>query len=279
MPDEVVTSDLTAWTWKSYIYVSGGFVYNYTAVGTTYRMDTTTKDLDIVGSIQEVATSPHPRGDFHAVVYDGYAYLAGGITHVGFWCDGLKTTQRYHMESDTWEDLSDLLVGRADMAVALLNGKVTAIGGEVKPEDCIQISDPAYGSFPVNHVEVLLNPTSLAEDTEWVDLGDFHDERFRFAATVVSAQNRLYTFGGQLPFDFTCDCFPTSDLIGVGTEVFAEDDDDTNAGMIAAVVLGAVGSLVVFVLVVWKFMQKRNKESLEKANPVEFKENEQQDME
>jgi hypothetical protein len=277
-----VTSDLTAWTWKSYIYVTGGFEFNYTAVGRTYRLNPSLSDsgndssswLDIT-NIEMRATSEHPRGDFHAAVSDGYAFLAGGITHMNNWCVGLKTTERYNMVTDTWETLPDLAVGRADMAVAHWNGKIVAIGGETKPDDCVNVVDPAYGSFPVDHVEVLMHATE--SDAHWVDFGDFHDNRFRFAAAVVPAQNRMYTFGGQLPFDFTCDCFPTSDLVGVGTEVFAQDDhehdkddddDDDNAGVIAAIVLGATGGIIIMGLLFRKWAHKRNKESLEKANAV-----------
>ena len=151
-------------------------------------------DFETMG-YETVASSSNPRGDFYAVELYGYAYLAGGISHLSDWCEGLKTTERYHMESNTWETLPDLAVGRADMAVAVLNGKIVSMGGETKPEICAE--NPAYGSFPDDQVEVLLDP-GAGGNAAWVRFEDFIDQRFRFAAAVVPAQNRIYTFGGQL---------------------------------------------------------------------------------
>jgi hypothetical protein len=232
---------LAAWAWEDYLYVTGGFLANYTAVGATYRIKLSKDTTDL--QFETVATSPNPRGDFHAVTLFGYAYLAGGITHTSLWCEGLTTAERYHMESDTWENIQDLEVGRADMAVAALNGKMFAMGGEVKPDDCVELSDPAYGSFPSDHVAVLLNPED-GKDAEWVNFQDFKDERFRFAAATVPAQNRIYTFGGQLPFDFTCDCFPTSDGVAYGVETFKVEVDDGNKLSTGAIVGIAVASVV-----------------------------------
>mmetsp|Transcript_9032 Transcript_9032/g.22036 ORF Transcript_9032/g.22036 Transcript_9032/m.22036 type:complete len:445 (-) Transcript_9032:196-1530(-) len=250
VPEYILTSDLTAWAWGDYLYVAGGFAADYTAVGNTYRIDLSDDNL----SFQELATSPHPRGDIHAIVQYGYAYVAGGLTHTSVWCEGLKTTERYSMEDNTWETLPDLEIGRADMAVASLNGKILAMGGETKPDDCLEQSDPAYGSFPADHVSLLLHPDEGRGEATWANHGDFKDERFRFAAATVPAQNRIYTFGGQLPYDFTCDCFPTSDKVAYGWEVAvmrgteiknAEGGDGgLSAGAIAGIVVGVCAILV-----------------------------------
>lgn len=268
LPEDVVTSDLTAWAWENYIYVTGGFIANYTAVGNTYRLDLTENPTDFESmGYEEVSSSPNPRGDFHAVELFGYAYLAGGITHLSDWCVALTTTERYHMATDTWEEIAPLSSGRADMAVAVLNNKIISMGGETKPEDCKNVSDPAYGSFPADHVEVLLNPSS--SEAKWVGFAQFVDERFRFAAAVVPAQNRLYTFGGQLPFDFTCDCFPTSDDVAIGTEVYQEEQS-LSGGAIAAIVLGSLVGVIVVAFITRKFVLKCNKEKLEASSASEF---------
>jgi hypothetical protein len=88
-------------------------------------------------------------------------------------------------------------------------------------------------------VEVLLNP-GAGNDAEWVRFEDFIDERFCFAAAVVPAQNRTYTFGGQLPYDFTCDCFPTSDNVAVGTKVYQPEQQQLSACAIAGIVSASV---------------------------------------
>jgi len=229
LPEAFLTSDLTAWSWNNYMYVTGGFVQNYTAVGTTFRIDPIKlgeKELGdgLIEDYDVLKESPNPRGDFHAVTLYGYAYLAGGITHSNYWCVGLKTTERYHMATDTWETLSDLNVGRADMAVAIMNGKILAVGGEEKPpEACLDDGDPAFASLPTNHVDALLLGPDSQSSPEWVEVSKFEDGRFRFSAAVTPSLNRMYTFGGQLPFDSQCDCFPTSKHVGVGQEVLKEN--------------------------------------------------------
>jgi hypothetical protein len=270
LPEDVVTSDLTAWAWENYIYVTGGFQADYTAVGTTYRLEVSNDptDFDSMG-YETVTSSSNPRGDIHAVTLYGYAFIAGGLTHTSLWCEGLQTTERYHMASDTWQVLSDLDLGRADMAVAVLNGKIVAIGGESKPENCKNVSDPAYGSFPSDRVEVLLNPSD--SNAKWVEFETFQDKRFRFAAAAVPAQNRIYTFGGQLPFDFTCDCFPTSDLVGIGTEVLEQEESNSlSGGAIAAIALGSLGFVIIAFWVIRKCIQKRNKEAVEKQSTADL---------
>ena len=267
--------------------MTGGFIFDYTAVGTTYRLPIVSSEGDSNGNaivvntagLQVMASSPHPRGDFHAVTLFVYAYLAGGITHTSMWCEGLTTTERYHMATDTWQELAPLPTGRADMAVASLNNKIISIGGETKPDDCLEQSDPAYGSFPADHVEVLLHHEQQ-DDTQWVPFARFLDERFRFAAAVVPAQNRIYTFGGQLPFDFTCDCFPTSDDVAIGTEVFVEESDSSlQAGEIAAIVLGAFIGMVLCILVLCKVVQSQNKERMESKSAADLEKNKKGDFE
>ena len=253
VPANLVTSDLTAWAWKDYVYVAGGFVQDYTAVGTVYRFRTSKRTTDL--AFEALTPSPHPRGDFHAVVHSGYAYLAGGITHTSVWCEALTTVERYDVEADAWEDLPPLAVGRADMAVAVLGGKVLAVGGESKPEDCAELADPAYGSFPTDHVAVLLNADAAdPNDARWVDFEDFDDERFRFAAATVPELGRVYAFGGQMPFDFTCDCFPTSARVAYGVETFAalkkgaaEDDGTMRVGAIVGVAIAVAAAAIAMV--------------------------------
>jgi len=291
LPEAVLTSDLTAWSWKNYIYVTGGFIADYTAVGTTYRFDpsmftaTTSddnEDMLMIENYDVLQSSPHPRGDFHAVALDGYAYLAGGITHTSQWCVGLKTTERYHMATDTWENLADLNVGRADMAVAIMNNKILAVGGEEKPPEACSDdggNDPAYGSIPSSHIDALLlhhdkndhHQNYSVVSSEWVEVSEFEDGRFRFSAAVVPSLNRMYTFGGQLPFDFNCDCFPTSTHVGVGEEVYTGDKDEAHnnqntvidetqtKSFVAAIILGSVigaGIIVCVIRATYAYYQK-----------------------
>mmetsp|Transcript_2256 Transcript_2256/g.3248 ORF Transcript_2256/g.3248 Transcript_2256/m.3248 type:complete len:433 (+) Transcript_2256:195-1493(+) len=269
LPENIVTSDLTGWAWKNYIYLTGGFVADYSASGGTIRIDFTDNPSELTEEHMDTSLedSPIPRGDFHAVVLFGYAYLAGGFSHKD-WCQALKTTERYHMESDTWQTLADMNVGRADMAVASLNNRIVTIGGEEKPEVCV--SDPAYGSHPSHHVDVILDPQK-GKDSEWLEFGKFNDKRFRFAAAVVPALGQIYTFGGQLPFDFTCDCFPTTDDVAVGKEVLAESPEG-NGSFIAAIALGSILGVLILIMVIRACMSVQRKKALEANAAIAGKE-------
>ena len=132
-------------------------------------------------------------------------------------------------------------------------------------------------------MEVLLHhaaTTAGSDDAQWVPFAKFVDQRFRFAAAVVPVQNRIYTFGGQLPFDFTCDCFPTSDDVAVGTEVWAPATNSSlDPGAIAAIVLGSFVGMVICILVLRKVAQMQNKERLEARAATDFEANNKVDME
>lgn len=90
LPQDMVTSDLTAWAWNKYIYITGGFTAVYTAVGNTYHLDLA-DDCASFDDMQysALATSPNPCDDIQAVELIGYAYMAGGLTHTSFWCEAL----------------------------------------------------------------------------------------------------------------------------------------------------------------------------------------------
>lgn len=267
LPDDLVTSDLTGWAWENYIYITGGFTSDYEDCGNTYRIDLSDNPSELTEEHidKSLATSLNPRGDFHAVVLFGYAYLAGGFSPFApnGWCEALKTTERYHMASDTWETLADMNVGRADMAVATLNNKIVTIGGEEKPEVCE--NDPAYGSYPSHHVDVIVDAQN-GKNSNWLEFGKFTDKRFRFAAAPFPALNTIYTFGGQLPFDFTCDCFPTTNDIGVGKEVLAEEAvEPSNASLIAAIVLGSIVGLIIITMVARACLAVQRKKAMDAA--------------
>ena len=233
LPKEKTTSDLAAWSWQNYIYIAGGYFEDYTATTETIRLDmnqfadnyTASSDTIDYETMYPMAA---PRGDFHAVTYFGYAYAAGGITHTSNWCTSLTDFERYHMATDTWETLDDLTVGRADMAVAVLNGKIVATGGEVKPLNCETLLDPAFGSLPQDDVEVFI-PSIGDSKAEWVSYMASPRELFRYAAAAVPAMGAIYTFGGQKPYDASCQCFASSDEILMAREAFRSSADSTSA--------------------------------------------------
>ena len=250
-----VTSDLTAWAHNGEIFVAGGYDATYTALNITYKI----KENELVKSFVDTVTTKtaksmtKARGDIHAVEYGGYVYLVGGFTHEN-WCAADRHAERYHIMTDTWEELPQLLVGRGDMAVTELLGKIVTIGGEAKPEDCETQADPAFKSSPQNHVEVF-DPVAK----KWLMYASFKDYRMRFAASSVPAQDRIYTFGGQLLYDQKCDCFPASNEVGVAQESLSQEDpptsDDNSSGLkggvVAAIVVSCIAGILIFAGVVW----------------------------
>lgn len=265
LPDNIVTSDLAAWTHRNYIYVAGGFDADYNAVGNTYRLDLTGGNVVDFESMKYEERTPMkvPRGDMHAVTMWGKAYLAGGITHENEWCVGMRDTEVYDMGDDTWERWSSLTYGRADMAVSVLNGKIFASGGESKPDRCAELGDPAFGSIPEDHVEVT-KPEPESSHAHWYVIGKIKDERFRFSAATVPALNRIYHFGGQLPFDFDCQCFRADDKVGYMTELFIPETNDTNldttlsAGAITSIIIASLVGVGIVSLLILKVFSKKS---------------------
>jgi hypothetical protein len=251
LPNDIVISDLSAWAWQDYIYVAGGFQGDYTAVASTYRLNmanvetNTQNGFELVMNYERVASANVARGDFHVIEMNGYAYLAGGITHANNWCTSLRGTERYHMASDTWETLSDLAFGRADMALAAYYGNILAVGGEVKPVDCETLIDPAYGSLPQDDVEVLI-PSDGRKGAafDWISYKNYPIERFCFAAATVPDFNEMYAFGGQQPFNETCQCYAASDKVAIARELYEVDDDGmTEKGSLTAASAGGGSGL------------------------------------
>eukprot|EP00560_Eucampia_antarctica_P009719 CAMPEP_0197829398 /NCGR_PEP_ID=MMETSP1437-20131217/5838_1 /TAXON_ID=49252 ORGANISM="Eucampia antarctica, Strain CCMP1452" /NCGR_SAMPLE_ID=MMETSP1437 /ASSEMBLY_ACC=CAM_ASM_001096 /LENGTH=442 /DNA_ID=CAMNT_0043431035 /DNA_START=298 /DNA_END=1626 /DNA_ORIENTATION=+ len=252
-----VTSDLAAWGYEDHIYVAGGYSTDYTSFGTTYRI--AVADLKISQSTTPVTATllksmNEPRGDIHAVEYEGYAYIFGGFSSADNFCKASDYAERYHIQSDTWETLDNMKFGRGDMGVAELFGKIMAIGGESKPQDCT-VTDPDFASVPQNHVEVF-DPVSK----KFLLYTAFNDYRYRFGAASVPIQDRVYTFGGQIHYNKDCNCFPTSDEVGIAQESLIESESpgpssppsfrspssssSLNSGAIAGIVIGCVGGVI-----------------------------------
>jgi len=252
--DVTVTSDLTAWAHDNHIYVTGGYRGDYTALSTTYKIAvadlTASSETNIVTSTVLKPMSS-ARGDMHSVEYEGYVYVFGGFSSDD-WCKPLNLSERYHIKSDTWESLETLQFDRADMAVTELFGKIMVIGGESKPYGCR--NDPAEGSIPQNHVEVY-DPLSM----KWLLYTPFQDYRFRFGAVAVKAQGRVYTFGGQLHYNKECNCFPSSNEVGIAQENLVQAGTSTSSGLsigaVVGIALGSVAGALVIVSSVRYFMR------------------------
>lgn len=201
-------------------YFAAGYDFNYTAQSTVFAIDPiATGDLnDLV--MAEVASLPTPRGDLTGVTatdQDGtpYALVTGGFTHENGFCDPLATSERYDFSSDTWTDAADLLTGRGDKALVVLNDRVFAIAGERQIANICLVDkpEPGDGTVPIDDVEWYNSGTD-----EWTAIEDLTNHRFRFAA--IGYEDEIFTFGGQLAYDDSCKCFKTSDEVTVYREIF-----------------------------------------------------------
>lgn len=201
---ELITSDLAAWSDDSLLCVTGGYDANYTAVNTTYCMDTTSQ----IGAVKMLAPLTRERGDAHVVVTGDYAYVVGGFTHANGWCAPHDSVERYSMKDNEWKEMNSLNVPRGDKSLVSLNGYIIAMGGETKIK-CD--GNPGEKTKPLNDVEYF-NPEEGSNAT-WHNLPPLPDDRFRFSAAAYPPEHKIYVFGGQKYFDSDCMCFATSDMI------------------------------------------------------------------
>jgi len=262
LPDTVATSDAAGWSTNKYIYYAGGYDTNYTAKGDTFQLDVSQNPTSFDSmDFKALSTMKVPRGDLSAEVAYGYAYLVGGTSDVNQYCVSMNTVEQYDIATDTWSEIKPLNVGVDDSAVALLRGKIISVGGETKHWDCAVVADPAFGSSPDNLVESLdvsLNATTTAMD-HWALYSDFPFDLMRFDAAAVPAQGRIYTFGGQKPFNETCQCFAATDAVLYGTESYSQGTSAANnlsPGAIASISIAVIAAAAVGSFLTWRFMRK-----------------------
>jgi len=234
IPDQFLTSDNGAFTNAdgSTIYVVGGYTPNYfnpDALATTISFESQeTMDQQawnmVLGNtdllqnlvVTKKADLLQGRGDIHAVSSkDGKkAFVAGGYAGM---CQPLASAEVYDMETDTWNSAGDMLKARGDGAMVEASGKIFAIGGEINhPDQCAapELVPPlAHQSLAVDDVEVLEYAAMTGATTEWADVANIPEFRFRFSAATWPSTGVAYAFGGQTSFDESCKCFPTTSEI------------------------------------------------------------------
>ena len=149
---------------------------------------------------------------------NGVVLIAGGFTHLNRLCEALTTAELYNIQTDTWTQVAPLQHGRADKALVHLEGDdgiFYAMGGERQVAGFCDLDvepEPGERTIPIDQVERYDQATD-----RWSTVADLPEHRFRFAA--VAEGNAVYTFGGQLAFDQSCDCFNATASIVVYTEV------------------------------------------------------------
>lgn len=239
------------------IYVFGGYNVNYTAQANSFYLEVSTTNNEVNVVFKDIAPLPTARGDTSSVTFtnatsgDMYAMVTGGFTDTNEFCFALNTTDIYDIKTDTWIewiDNNELIIGRGDKVLVRTTHNsanqpivgdqyIYAIGGERPIENICTVTKVDVGTetVPINDIEyynvhdhewMILNKTSttISSNSNITVL----DERFRFAAVVDERTNKIYTFGGQVQFNSTCQCFPTTADVYVYTEILIDDDDDEN---------------------------------------------------
>eukprot|EP00732_Lithocolla_globosa_P002661 Lithocolla_globosa_v1_NODE_1828_length_2283_cov_49.946809.p1 type:complete len:369 gc:universal NODE_1828_length_2283_cov_49.946809:1070-2176(+) len=187
IPDEYQTSDCSAFSLGTTMYVTGGFhLPEYSLPGMTHSIDTTDNSWSF-----DVAQHNHLRGDMCAVVLDGEGWTSGGWGSEDF-CVPVNDLESFNAEDNTWTEKhtghgegDDDPYDDGDKSCSVYGDVLYAFGGEQKDDDC------AY-SVVIDHVESYDVSTDRWTYQEDMTLSV---PRFRFCAVTIDST--LYVIGGQ----------------------------------------------------------------------------------
>ena len=193
-----VVSDGAAFSYENSFYVVGGYNDNsapYTPMSTMLAYDTSSSKTTFSGSPATKASMTIPRGDIGSGVLNNQFYVTGGWE--SDWCTPSKAVEKYDPVTDTWTSLPDLLYGRGDMVVGVLENYLFSIAGEQKlgggpPPNC-------NISIPVDYVGKYSPSSNSWSVEESLPLQVFRFAGVSYQSATVEA---IYLFGGQLTFNY-----------------------------------------------------------------------------
>jgi hypothetical protein len=217
-------------------YFVGGYNLTYAAQSTVFTINPVKSTETGVLEVAERASLPTARGDLSAVVAvdqsgNDYALATGGFT------------------SDTWSEAAELKTAVGDQALVVLNNRIFALAGERQIANICLVSpddppDPGEETVPIDDVEWY-----DAASSTWTLIEDLPHHRFRFAA--IGYHDKIYSFGGQLAYANSCQCFKTSDEVIVYTLSYDAINKTTSTSgaavtsKLAALLLAFVGALFI----------------------------------
>jgi hypothetical protein len=161
------------------LYAVGGLDEDYRATVESYHPATNTWTPG--------APMPAPRAQFGIGVIGGLIYVVGGVTHGIGDSTVVATVQAYNPATGTWSTKAPMPAPRADMAVAVVDGILYAIGGWVVPPP----GDGPCAYTSVGTVEAY-NPVT---DT-WTARASMPTARALLGAGTVNGI--VYAMGGQV---------------------------------------------------------------------------------
>lgn len=185
------TSDLTAFTdGGTQIFVVGGWLPDYSAASSA-----TLAFNPASCAFVTKATTPVAKGDIAAITVGGPGkelhFVVGGFYQD--MCNGERTVASYNATADQWTVRSNLVLGRADMALGQIDDHIFAIAGESVNDECTR-------SIPVIDVERLdagagtVTGGGGSYSGAWAVEQSLPSTRFRF---VGASHKAIYLFGGQ----------------------------------------------------------------------------------
>ena len=265
LPDAYLNSDNIAEAYKDVIFIAGGYTADYVALKRLVAWNVTSN------TFYNKTSMSRARGDLGGAIVTTklnrtMLYTVGGFTDVNNYCSPLRTVERYDIAADAWYSVADMLKGRGDMGVALLNQKIYTVAGETKTSTyCINnvLEDASSASLTVNDVEsydpnnneFLSNPYSTSDSTPWVDENDLYQALFRSRAAAWPGTNTLYVFGGQEAYNNSCDCFLSSNNVYgfVDTNAVTNNTKSSASNAKHGTVFWscAVSSLVLYLIYAW----------------------------
>lgn len=241
-------SDNTGLEYMNRIYIFGGWNGSYTAQSTSFYVTISNDDSSL--NFTDIAELPTPRGDISSVLYtspsqtETYALVTGGFTHESF-CYALDTVEQYSFDTNEWisESFDTLNIARGDKVLVRTSYTsemddddddtqhfIYALGGERPIENFCDTFGEINTTLEAGSETVPIDDIEYYNvmDNSWTTFpnNDIDVFRFRFSAAVDTQTNVIYTLGGQLAFNKSCICFPTSNEIYMYTEIFQDDDDD-----------------------------------------------------
>jgi hypothetical protein len=251
------SSDGGAFSHGDSIYLIGGYDADYIPLATLTRFSPETNVWNTLPPMT------YPRGDLGAIAVPkdrkdtskGYTYyVIGGFADDI--CSPLPVVETYDPDTVTWTTRVDLRLGRADMALGVLDGFLFTIAGETKDSDCNSSLYVPGTSIPVDDVERLDQV-----DGEWEFEENIPADRFRFVA--ASYKDAIYLFGGQGKIVTPETGTPYYHVLNT-TMLYVPksiaDKRELNDGEIAGIVIACVifvGSLVLFGLVYFGYQKYR----------------------
>ncbi len=153
----------------------------------TESQDDKNDELELCWEIK--TPMPTVRQGHSACILDGKIYIMGGADKELTLVDGYNTVDVYDPSQDAWTNKADMLLGRANFATFVLNGKIYAVGGA--------------GSFYYGCDDTIeeYNPIT---DT-WSEKTTMPRPRMGLTATV--ANDKVYIIGGS-----DCDEDPIAEI-------------------------------------------------------------------